>query len=74
MNYIIRNNQIEHIWRFRTVKNGFEQMLFIRGTEDEAREYVEGEYGNYTWYSACTDKETEAIATLGAKVYLAPQK
>lgn len=71
---IVRNGEIEHIWKYRIVQNGFETLLFVRGTETEVREYLRTEYPHDKgWHSGCTDAEVQAARALGAKIYIAPQ-
>ena len=73
LNMIVRNNQVEHIWQVQYEKSRFQYYIYIKGTEDEMREYMESEMGFVGRYSALSEKEKEALHTLRAKVYIAPQ-
>lgn len=73
--YIVRHGEIEQVWRFRIVVNGFNTYLFVRGTETEAREYVNSEYPHEAGsHVAMSEKELEAIGELGITIYIAPRK
>ena len=72
-NYMVRNNQIEEVWRVEYSNKFFQQVVFIRGTEAEMRAYMESEFGYVGRYHACTFHELDAIETLGLKIYLAPE-
>ena len=71
--YIVRNNQIEEVWRVEYENNYFKQILFIRGTEDEFRDYMTSEFGFVGRYSACTDSELAAVNKLKIPIYIAPE-
>lgn len=72
--YIQRNGELEHVWKFRISAHGFDTYVFVRGTETEAREYINSEYPHDKGgHIACGDKELEAIAALGLTVYIAPR-
>ena len=72
--YITRNGEIEHVWRFNTIVNGFETYLFIRGTYSEVRAYIESEYPHSMGrHHACDSEELEMIGELRMKIYDAPQ-
>lgn len=75
--YIMRNGELEHVWQFRIVTNGFNHYLYVRGTETEVREYIESEYPEAhesAYRHAVTDEELEMIGRLHMTVYIAPQK
>ncbi len=73
--YIVRNGELEHVWRFKIIVNGFDTYLFVRGTESEVREYIESEYPHSKGYLvAMSDKDLEAIGALGLTIYIAPKK
>jgi len=72
-NYIVRNNQIEEVWKVEYMNNYFKQVLFIRGTEDEFRSYMESEFGYVGRYSGCTDDEIAAVNKLRIPIYIAPE-
>ena len=72
-NYVVRRNQIEHIWKVSYIKNGFKFPIFVRGTEDEMRDYLESEMGYVGSYHALTEKEEGAVYELQLTVYLAPR-
>lgn len=70
---IVRNNQIELVWRVEYNNKHFKQVIFVRGTEDEVRDYMESEFGFMGKYHACADKEVDAIETLRMPIYIAPK-
>lgn len=73
--YIMRGGEIEHVWEYRIVVNGFNTYLYCRGTETEVREYIEGEYPHEkSWHHALNDNEVEMLGRLHITVYIAPQK
>ena len=71
--YIVRNNQIEEVWRVVYEENGFKKPLFIRGTEDEFRAYMGFEFGYVGEYFALTDAEVSAVKSMKIPIYLAPE-
>ena len=72
--YIERNGELEMVWAFRPMVNGFETYIFCRGTYSEARAYIESEYPHGTGrHHALTEKELEMVQAMGMKVYLAPK-
>ena len=72
--YIMRNGEIEHIWQYRIIVNGFDTYLYVRGTESEVRDYIESEYPHdKSWHHALTEKEVEMIGKLCLTVYIAPK-
>ena len=75
MQYIIeRNGEIEQVWHFRPVVNGFETSLFVRGTYSEARDYFDSEFPYGTGrHVAVTEAELAMIQALKMKVYIAPK-
>lgn len=72
--YIERNGQLEMVWGIEYELHFFKFTLFVRGTEDEMREYVTSEFGYVGRYSACTDKELVAVNTLHLPIYLASRE
>lgn len=73
--YIIRNGEIEHVWQYRAIVNGFNTYLYIRGTESEMRDYINSEYPNLNGYThALTNNEIELINKLHLTIYIAPKK
>ena len=75
-NYVIRNGEIEHVWKYKIIQHGFNSYLFCRGTETEVREYIESEFpeaGKKSWHHALTDNEVDMVKKLGLTVYLAPK-
>lgn len=73
MDLIARNNQVVQVWKVRYLHNYFEWPLFVSGTEDEMREYLDSEVGYVGSYRALTDQEVSAVKVLGLKIYIAPQ-
>lgn len=73
--YIMRNGEIEHVWEYKIVTNGFNHYLYCRGTESEVREYIESEFPHdKSWHHAMTDEEVEMLGRLHITIYCAPQK
>ena len=73
--YIMRNNEIEHVWEYKIIVHGFNTYLYCRGTESEVREYIETEYPHEkSWHHAMSDSEVEMLGKLHITVYIAPQK
>lgn len=72
-NYIIRNNRIEEVWMVTYTENGFKKPLFIRGTEDEFRAYMEYEFGYVGAYTALSNSELKAVEKLRLPIYIAPE-
>ena len=72
-NYVVRRNQVERVWKINYTKNGFRWPIFIRGTEDEMRDYLESEMGYVGSYHALTKQEEDAVYQLQLTVYLAPR-
>ena len=72
--YIMRNGELEHIWQFKVTINGFDNYVYIRGTETEARDYMHEHpmYPNGS-HHALSEKEQEMIGALGITVYIAPR-
>lgn len=73
MKFVVRHNQLEHVWKVVYENNYFEQPIFVRGTEDEMREYMESEFGYVGKYHACNDQQVDYINKLRLKIYIAPQ-
>lgn len=74
MDIIQRKGQVVQVWEIEyQSEERFMYKLFVRGTEDEVRAYMESEMGYMGRYSACTDEEIRAIRKLRMKIYLAPQ-
>ena len=73
MKYIIRNNEIEQVWRVEYEHKLFKQLILVRGTESEMREYMNSEIGYVGRYSACTDRELDAAKLLRIPIYIAPK-
>ena len=74
--YVIRNNEIEHVWEYRIINHGFNVYLYCRGTEREVREYIESEYPEAerkSWHHALTDEEVNLVKKLGLTIYIAPK-
>ena len=75
--YIMRNGELEHVWEYRIVKNGFNVYLYCRGTESEVRDYIETEYPDAaakSWHHAMSEAEVEMLGKLHITVYIAPKK
>lgn len=75
--FIVRNGEIEHVWKYRVIQHGFNTYVFCRGTSTEVAEYIESEYpeaGVQSWHHALSDAEVEMLQQLGLTVYIAPQK
>lgn len=73
--FIVRNGEIEHVWEFRIVKNGFNTYLYCRGTETEVRDYINSEYPHDKGFiHAMTDDEVEMLNKLRLTIYIAPKK
>ena len=45
MQYIERNGEVELVWKVTYMNRYFEQVIFVRGTETEMRNYLESEMG-----------------------------
>lgn len=73
MKYIIRNNQLERVWKVIYYNRRFEQVILVEGTEDEVHDYLESEFGFMGRYHALTDDEIQAAKKIGMKIYLAPK-
>ena len=67
------NDRLELVWRVEYSNRLFNQLICVRGTEEEMRQYMESEFGHVGRYSSCTSKELDAIETLGIPIYLAPK-
>ena len=70
---IVRNGQPENVWMVTYTENGFKKPLFIRGTEDEFRAYMEYEFGYVGGYHGLTDEEVNAVKKLRLPIYIAPE-
>lgn len=73
MKYIERDGYLERVWHVEYKKNFFQWVLLIRGTEPEARAYMESEFGYMGAYYALGDSEIEAAKKLRMKIYIAPK-
>lgn len=65
--------RLEEVWRVEYSNRLFDQLICVRGTEDEMRAYMESEFGYVGRYSACNGKELDAIGILGIPIYIAPK-
>jgi hypothetical protein len=72
-NYVIRNDQIEEVWMVTYIENGFKKPIFIQGTENEFRAYMEYEFGYVGAYTALSTSEIAAVKKLRLPIYLAPE-
>ena len=70
---IVRNDQVVQVWQIGYKINGFDYALFVEGTENEVRDYMDSEMGFMGRYSACTDDEIAAAKKLRFPIYIAPQ-
>lgn len=73
MKYVVRNNQVEQVWRIEYENKMFQQIILVRGTEDEVREYMDSEMGFMGKYHALTESEIQAAHKLDIKIYIAPK-
>ena len=71
--YDYDEEKLEEVWRVEYSNRLFNQLICIRGTEDEMRAYMESEFGYVGKYSACTSKELDAIDILSIPIYIAPK-
>jgi len=71
--FIQRNGYIEQVWRVEYQNKFFNQLILVRGTEPEARAYMESEMGFMGRYRACTEKELSAANVLKLPIYIAPK-
>lgn len=64
----------KRVWVVRGTKNGFEMKLFLEGTEEELRSYldseVDGKVFDHYFYSGATEKEVEYAKALKLKIYM----
>lgn len=63
-------------WDFKYLINGFEVHIYVEGTEQDAVDYLESEYGYMSgitggWYHALTANEIKLVKQLGYPIYLA---
>ena len=68
-----QNERLEEVWRVEYSNRLFDQLICVRGTEEEMRQYMESEFGFVGRYSACTGKELDAIGVLNIPIYIAPR-
>lgn len=68
-----RKGYVEQIWRIEYQNKFFKQLILVRGTEPEMRDYMESEMGFLGKYSACTEKEISAANELKLPIYIAPK-
>ena len=61
------------VWKVNYKINGFQYSLFIRGTEDEMRKYMDSEMGFVGSYHAINEMEEKEAKDLGFKIYWAPE-
>ena len=75
MKLVVRNNQPVLVWRvsYSEYVNGFDLVIFVEGTEEEIRDYLDSEIGYVGKYKALNESEVSAVSTAGLKVYIAPQ-
>lgn len=75
MKLIVRNDQPVLVWKVTYVgyKNGFDLTIFVEGTEEEMKDYLESEVGYVGKYRALSDSKIECVSSLGIKIYTAPQ-
>ena len=73
MQYIERNGEVELVWKVTYMNIYFEQVIFVRGTETEMRNYLESEMGYVGKYHACSAAEIDAIDVLNLNIYIAPK-
>lgn len=73
VSYVERNGQIEQVWKVEYENKFFKQVILVRGTEDEMRNYLESEFGFVGRYSACTATELDAADILRLPIYIAPK-
>ena len=73
MKYIIRNDEIEQVWRVEYEHKLFKQLILVRGTESEMQEYMNSEMGYVGSYRACTDREIDSAKFLRIPIYIAPK-
>lgn len=71
--HIARNGQLEMVWKYTMMVNGFQTNVFIRGTEDEMLAYAKSELPYEGSYHAIDFEMAEALGKLGIPVYCAPQ-
>ena len=72
--FVVREDyKVEMIWRIEYEYKLFKWTLFVRGTYDEMRDYVESEIGYVGRHSACNEAEISAINKLHLPVYIAPK-
>ncbi len=79
--FIERKGQLEHVWPFRIDVNGFESNIYIRGTENEATNYIHEELQGFgdalnfdiKFHVALDPEQEKHVAKMGCKVYIAPQ-
>ena len=59
------------VWKVTYVKNGFEWVILVKGSEADVRAYMESEFGYMGKYTALTDDEVDCAIKLGMKIYIA---
>ena len=59
------------IWKVTYKNNGFDFPLFVRGSENEVREYMESEFGYMGRYTMLTDEEVDCVYALRLTIYIA---
>ncbi len=70
--YIERGGYGERVWRVLYKENGFDFVIYVRGTEPEMQAYMESEMGYVGSYYAINDQKEKMVAELGHKIYIAP--
>lgn len=71
--YIQRHGYVEQVWKVTYIKNRFEMVVLIRGTEPEMQAYMESEFGYVGSYHALSKEEANQCKKMGFKTYIAPQ-
>lgn len=71
--YPIRNGLLEEVWELKMEINGFNTYLYIRGTEQEMREYADSELPYDYSYHGLSKNEMEEITKLHQQIYIAPK-
>ena len=74
--YIVRNGEIEQVWKYRVIQHGFNTYVFCRGTGSEVQKYIESEYpeaGENSWHNALSEAEVEMLQQLHLTIYIAPK-
>lgn len=74
--YVMRHNELEHVWELRIVTHGFNHYLYVRGTDSEVREYIASEFPEaheHGYRHALSESEVEMLGRLHITVYIAPE-